>query len=66
MNDTEYTPIEGLIMHITRRAVLVKVEGADDVWITLSVIHEEDVQALSVHEYMEINIAAWFCAKEGL
>lgn len=65
-DDTNYTPIEGVVMHMTKKAVLLKVDGEDDVWIPFSVIHEDDCAELEVGEYMEINVAEWFCEKEGL
>lgn len=65
MRETTYTPIEGVIQHITKKAVLINV-GGDEVWVPMSVIFEDDLAELEVGELMEINIAEWFAEKEGL
>lgn len=65
MSDNDYTPIEGVVEHITKKAVLMEING-DKHWIPFSVIFEDDLAELEVDECMEINVADWFVAKEGL
>ena len=66
MSDTEYTPIEGVVMHLTAKAVLLKTLEGYEVWIPLSVIHEDDLDTMEVSDFAEIAVADWFVAKEGL
>lgn len=65
MSDKNYTSIEGVVMHLTQKAVLLKTLEGDEVWVPLSVIHE-DSDPLVIDECVEINVADWFVSKEGL
>lgn len=62
----EYTPITiDYVAAISRAAVLVCYSGRE-VWIPKSQIFEEDIPEKRTAEPEEINVAAWFCKKEGL
>lgn len=67
MSDTSYVPVECLIRHLTQKAALVlELDEGREVWVPLSVIHEEDLGDLEVGLEVEINVAEWFADKEGL
>lgn len=60
-----FTPITGVIVHMTKKAALVSIDGTN-VWVPFSVIFEDDLAEMEVGDTSEINIADWFCEKEGL
>ena len=60
-----YEPICVYVKVKTAKAVLVS-EMDHEVWIPLSLVSEDDIDCIELHEYNEINVESWFLKKEGL
>jgi len=54
------------IQHETAKALLVRFENGDELWVPKSVIAEDDLGTFEIGDVVELNIATWFAEKEGL
>jgi hypothetical protein len=63
-----YVPVECVVMKLTRRAVLVKLEDLDDreQWIPQSLIHPDDLANIDDGVCGEIRVEEWFVFQEHM
>lgn len=63
-----YAGVAGAYKHHTASAVLVEISENDDRWIPRSVIDLEDVDLddMSAGQMIELQVAEWWAAREGL
>ena len=61
--ETEYIPIQGIVIATTDAAILLSFSNENEAWIPRSVI--EDGDAVEEHDH-DPNTAEWFCDKECL
>jgi hypothetical protein len=69
--DPEYSVIDGTIVHITEKAILIEVKESEDkfreIWIPKSVIHGGDVFTENdIGDDFEFEIQTWFGERENL
>lgn len=56
---------DGKAIRATERALLVKLESGDEVWIPQSVVHD-DSEVFKEGHYGEVIVQEWWAEKEGL
>lgn len=67
MSDS-YCQFDVIIVKMTQRAVLISmIEDEDEEWwVPMSCILEDDLAVMEEGTGMELNVAQWFCEKQGL
>lgn len=58
--------IEGTVLRMTGKALLLAHGDEEETWVPFSVVFEDDLEGLAEGDKVELNIAEWFCHKEGL